>query len=87
MAFYEQKAGLCLEFSMTSSWSRAPRSQDSRDGVGLHQTGRLDWVVTLEEEERERETKRPADRDDRITHECPEVCANFFAAQRYVEVI
>lgn len=49
MAFYEQRVGLCMEFSMTSFWSR----QDSGDEVGLHQTRRLDWIVTLEEEERE----------------------------------
>jgi len=53
MAFYEQRVGLCLEFSMTSCWSRALCSQDSGDGVSLHQTGRLDWVVTLEEEARD----------------------------------
>lgn len=39
-----------MEFSLTSFWSKALCSQGSGDGVGLHQTGRLDWVVTLEEE-------------------------------------
>lgn len=58
MAFYEQKVGLCLEFSMTSFWSRALCSRDSGDGVGLHQTGRLDWIVTVEGEEREAEAGR-----------------------------
>lgn len=52
MPFYERRVGLCLEFSMTSFWSKALWSQGSGDEVGLHQTGRLDCAETLEEEER-----------------------------------
>lgn len=58
MQFYERRVGLCLEFSMTSFWSKALCSQGSGDGVGLQQTGRLDWVVTLEEEEKDVEAGR-----------------------------
>lgn len=61
MAFYEQSVGLWLEFSMTSFWSR----QDLGDEVGLHQTGGLDWIVMLEEKERDAEGGR---QKKKITH-------------------
>lgn len=78
MPFYEQRVGLCLEFSMTSFWSCAPCSQDSGDGVGLHQTGRLDRIVTVEEEERDAEAGRQRELH-RLT-KCPAVCANFYGS-------
>lgn len=78
MPFYEQKVGLCLEFSMTSFWRKVLCSQDSGDGVGLHQTGRLDWIVTLEEEERDAWEGRQRELH-RLT-KYPEVCANFYSS-------
>ena len=47
MAFYEQKVGLSLEFSMTSFLSRVAAFGE-RDGVGLDETKRLDWSFTRE---------------------------------------
>ncbi|CAB1455853.1 unnamed protein product [Pleuronectes platessa] len=52
MAFYEQRVGLCLEFSMTSFRSRAACSQDSGCGVGLRSAeATVHRVVTPEEEQ------------------------------------
>lgn len=47
MAFYEQKVGLSLEFSMTSFWRRTPCRREMEWAF----TRRNDW--TLEEDKRD----------------------------------
>lgn len=73
--------------SLTSLWSRVHCSQDSGDGVGLHQTGRLDWIVTVTLQEEERDAEAGRQRQLHKLAKCPKICANLYSSAIFLILI